>query len=379
MLYPGNKIFAQRINIGKKHQLYSGILKENRSYWVYLPESYEQGVFTQKAYPVMILLDGDAHFHSATGIVQALGINRKIPEMIVVGVLNTDRTRDLTPLHSEIGPYGKKVEFYKSSGGGDTFLRFLEEELLPHIDSSYRTMPFRVFAGHSFGGLLALNSFLKNENTFNAYIAMDPSAWFGERYLEKKLKALPDSNFKSRLYISVANNSSSTLDTTEVRQAVNSFYSSLKSKFPGDKKFRIQYFEEEDHASVPLLSLVNGLNFIFQGYHFLNVHYRDIPEIEEHYKQFSLNHGIKFSIPEELINSIGYYNLYYARDYDKALKYFLYNTKLYPKSSNVFDSLGECYQITENKKKAIECYRKALELNPSNVHCQQKLNELEGK
>ena len=69
-----------------------------------------------------------------------------MPALIVVGIGNTDRTRDLTPSRA-------KVESYPTSGGGDKFLEFIQSELIPEIEKRYRTAPYRIFAGHSFGVL----------------------------------------------------------------------------------------------------------------------------------------------------------------------------------------------------------------------------------
>lgn len=49
----------------------------------------------------------------------------------------------------------------------------------------------------------------------------------------------------------------------------------------------------------------------------------------------------------------------------------------YPKSSNVYDCLAEAYKVTGNRKKAKECDKKAIDLNPGNNHAKQKLGELE--
>src|SRR5436190_7608086 len=61
------------IRIGEKFSIQSKILKEQRSYWVYLPESYTDKTFSPKHYPVLYLLDGGAHFHSASGVAQFMG------------------------------------------------------------------------------------------------------------------------------------------------------------------------------------------------------------------------------------------------------------------------------------------------------------------
>jgi len=93
-----------KIIIGTEHKIQSRILGEERQYVVNLPSSYEKDEFyIKKKYPVLILLDGDTHFHSASGIIRYMGDNEQIPEMIVVAVSNTDRTRDLTPTKSKTG------------------------------------------------------------------------------------------------------------------------------------------------------------------------------------------------------------------------------------------------------------------------------------
>ena len=78
------------IIIGKKDSVYSHILNEKREIWIYLPSSYNPEN-SSKRFPVMYLLDGDAHFHSVTGLIQQLagGINGNsiFPDMIVVGIL----------------------------------------------------------------------------------------------------------------------------------------------------------------------------------------------------------------------------------------------------------------------------------------------------
>lgn len=199
------------VNIGEKRSLESRLLGEERAYWVHVPASYASG---SKRYPVLYLLDGSEHFHSATGVVQFMsaGINgnTQIPEMIVVAIPNTDRTRDLTPTHTNVGFDGKEAAFLANSGGGDAFLKFIKDELFPTIDSAYRTEPFRILVGHSFGGLLAVHAFLNTPDMFQAYIAMDPSMWWDdEKLVNEASSRLEKSSSRPRsLYLSLANNPS---------------------------------------------------------------------------------------------------------------------------------------------------------------------------
>src|ERR1700739_904124 len=113
---------GQSIQIGEKFTLHSRILNEDRPYWVYLPPSYRDATYAPKRYPVLYLLDGDLHFASASGIVQYMSgaeywENLQIPELIVVAIPNTDRTRDFTPSHSLKSLDGREYpNFFASSG-----------------------------------------------------------------------------------------------------------------------------------------------------------------------------------------------------------------------------------------------------------------------
>ena len=94
------------------------------------------------------------------------------PDIIVVGIPNTDRSIDLTPTHVVDAPDDS------TSGGGENFISFIEKELMPFIDNKYPTEPYKILAGHSSGGLEVMQAFAHHTNLFNSYIAIDPSIWW---------------------------------------------------------------------------------------------------------------------------------------------------------------------------------------------------------
>jgi predicted alpha/beta superfamily hydrolase len=189
-----NQTQTNQIVIGSKDTIYSKILNEQRKIWIYVPSSPSDTVFFKQSYryPVIYLLDGDLHFSSVVGMIQQLSSvngNTICPEMIVVGIPNTDRTRDLTPTH--IDSYLElDSTFCKNSGGGRKFISFIEKELMPHIDSLYPTAPYRIFIGHSFGGLTVMNTLIHHTNLFNAYIAIEPSMWWDNQKLLNEAKTI---------------------------------------------------------------------------------------------------------------------------------------------------------------------------------------------
>ncbi len=377
----------QDIKIGEKFSFRSKILNEERSYWVYLPDSYNNTLYMPQRYPVLYLLDGDAHFHSASGVVQFMstGINGniQIPELIIVAIPNTDRTRDLTPTHSEISLDGKEHAFLKTSGGGDKFLQFMREELFPQIESRYRTLPYRILVGHSSGGLLALHAFLNSPEMFNAYIAIDPSLWWDNQVLvrqaERRLKEVPKR--RASVYISLANTPNvGGVSSKPHENAVRRFAQRLKSAAPSGVRSTLQFFKAEDHGSVPLLSLYYGLLYIFDGYRpsWQQIFEQPAEALNAHFKRISERLGLNLLPPEAFVNGIGYVMLYQYNDVEKAIDFFKLNVRNYPDSWNVYDSLAEAYQVKGDKSLAIENYEKSLKLNPSNQNAVKRLQALKG-
>ena len=112
--------------------LKSEVLGEERTVLVRTPVGYERN---KLSYPVLYMTDGDAHMTHTASTIEFLTRNGRIPESIVVGVTNTDRTRDLTPVKST-------DKRFPSGGGADNFLKFFETELIPHIEKEYRVQPY---------------------------------------------------------------------------------------------------------------------------------------------------------------------------------------------------------------------------------------------
>jgi tetratricopeptide (TPR) repeat protein len=80
--------------------------------------------------------------------------------------------------------------------------------------------------------------------------------------------------------------------------------------------------------------------------------------------------------PEDSINSLGY-DLLRLKKVEDAVRIFQWNTELYPKSWNVYDSLAEAYATQGKKELVIRHYKKSIELNPDNTNGRNKLKELE--
>jgi len=362
-----------QIVIGTKYSLRSNILQEDREYWISLPDSYNDKESSYKRYPVLIVLDGNLQFKPIAGMVNYMSSDVyrswKIPEMIVVAIQNVDRRRDYTP--------DKVITVRENNtGGGDSFLSFLEDELLPELDQKFRTAPYRILFGHSLGGLLAAHAYMKEETLFNAFIAVDPSlGTWDEETMDKKLDAVTEQSFERFIYIATANWGKRNIRNRDRHVRL---YEALNSKCEGNFPAKLEYFENETHGSVPPIAFYNGISSIFEDY---GISYRDVEskeQLTQHFKSLSQRLSWNFSPPESLVNRIGY-RMLRSRDENeksKALAFFILNTENFPNSFNAFDSLGETYESLGDNKKAIENYKKSLELNPNNEHAKMKIQSL---
>jgi len=95
------------------------------------------------------------------------------------------------------------------------------------------------------------------------------------------------------------------------------------------------------------------------------------------YETLKTTKGADYDVDREAaLNSTGY-TLLSKKRYDAAIVIFEYNTRLFPQSGNVFDSLGEAYYIKGDKEKSLLNYQIALRLDPQNEGAKEKIKELQ--
>ena len=388
------------IVIGKIDHLRSNILGEERTIWVHVPgDNYQPSPGGQR-YPVVYLLDGNVHFPSVMGMIQQLSEvngNRVVPDMILVGISNTDRERDLTPTHSATDFRGNSSPV-RTSGGGEKFTAFIEKELIPHIDSLYPTAPYRTLIGHSLGGLMVINTLVHHPQLFNAYLAIDPSMWWDhQRLLHEADTALATGDYKGKtLYLAIANTMPQGMDTARVRKDTtnNTFHirsilqlaDALKRSSHKDLRWSYKYYDGDSHGSVPLIAEYDALRFIYQAYnapHLPPKLYDNttngtaaVAAIREYYTDLSKQMGYTVLPPEEDINNLGYEFLQRNAP-EKARAFFQLNIDNYPNSGNTYDGMGDYYAAIGNKQKAIEAYTKAFSLS-HDPETKRKLDKLKG-
>ena len=374
--------FARATTIGRVDSVSSATLKEVRPYLVYTPPSYDDTTTAPQRYPVLYLLDGDAHFHSVSGLIQILGTGVNgtyaIPEMIVVAIPNTDRMRDMTPTNVTAGFDGKPQPGLRTSGGMGNFLTFIKTELIPHIDQRYRTMPYRVFIGHSLGGITAINALYTIPETFNAYVAIDPSLWWDKTALLKQAK---DYVSKARLdakvlYVAQANTINPDDTTSNPHfSAITRFNAVMQTYNKSGLRYAFRYYDSDDHGSVPLIAEYDALRFIFDGYKPDLQRVLASPKLlPEHFRNVSAKLGVTFTPSERTIQMFGQFAM--SQDTTKAIEFFEMGTELYPSSFRNYDRLGAIWFAKGDKAKARSYYEQSLARNPNNSIAKEQLKRI---
>ena len=383
------------LQLGTKDSIYSKVLSENRQIWIQIPESAKIPTNHPKKYPVVYVLDGRVHFLSICSVLNLLGPDI-IPEMIVVGIENSQhRVRDLTP--TKVKEANGASNWVKDSGGGEKFTDFIATELIPYIDKKYPTTSHKTLVGHSFAGLFVVNTLLNHPDLFSNYLAIDPSLWWDNEVLSIQLATrLSDKKYKGKsLFLSMANPfppstekdinviaKDTTFRTDGFRATYN--FSKIASKTPSSTlQFSYKFYGNENHGTVPLISIYDGMNYLYSWYR-INGEFVDVlrnPEasveavlkaFDKHYSTLSKRLGYKVYPEEDLLNNLGY--MFMNNDPKKSLTVLTMLIKTYPKNANGYDSLSDYYISQGDTKNAIKYVKIAYEISGSNYH----KNKLEG-
>ncbi|MCF6405060.1 hypothetical protein L3C95_19315 [Chitinophaga filiformis] len=374
---------------GFEESVHSKILAQERKIWIHIPNSNGGNKIKDKGnYPVIYLLDGRDNFNTVVSIIEHMTVSGLCPPTIVVGILQSNRLNELTT--------GTDKEFPGSVGNGEKFISFIEKELIPYIDATYPTTSYKIFIGHSLGGLAVTNTFLHKPYLFNSYVSLDGSLWWDNQRVVKEAKTiLPTQNYKGKtLYIALANRLEKGEDTLSVQKDTSSRSELIRSnltfiKYLSDNsrnqlRFRYRYYEDDNHPSVRLIGEYDALRFVFNFYK-LKIYDSELNNpgfkldsvLLAHYKNVSEQMGYTVKPDENQVNNLGYQMLR-NQQFVKAETLFKLNTTNYPNSANCYDSLGDLYLETGNKTKAIENFKKALTLKAI-PETKEKLEQLQNE
>lgn len=234
-----NNIKAQTEDVIPQHdslRINSKILNESRLINIWIPEEYRNST---KSLPVLYMPDGGVKedFPHVANTLARLIADKKVPPYILVGIENTQRRRDLTPPTQ----VNEDKEIAPIVGGATNFQKFIETELFPKINTTYKTSTRKVIIGESLAGLFIIESLLEKPKMFDAYIAIDPSLWWNnESLIKNSNKLLKQLKKTKKLWVAA----SSDMITT-----VNKFDKQVKGS---KSKIKYHYLEapKENHSTI---------------------------------------------------------------------------------------------------------------------------------
>jgi hypothetical protein len=340
-------------------------LGKDRPVFVVTPEGYEG---SNAHYPVLLILDASdrPQFLLAIANVAFLASRQVIPEMIVVGIPNIgDRTHDLTPK-----PTGKTATAFRTAGGANAFENFLGDEVLPMVRAKYRTLSTTVLAGHSFGGLLALDIAANKPAGYQGIIAMSPALWWNDSSLvEPYANAIAGSPAVQRLFVT-----SGGLEP-DIDWTARALVKRLESAKPVAVAFGYRGYPDHTHGLTPAPSLSDGLRFVFEpvATAMLPIERLDsaatsanviaaVLASEALYATGARQLALPEKLPERELNSLGYEVLQSLNSPSLATWVFQRNVDLYPESANVYDSLGDALLANADTTAARTAFQRAAEV-----------------
>ncbi|MBN3035052.1 MAG: tetratricopeptide repeat protein [Bacteroidales bacterium] len=340
---------GDNITIGTFRVMHSSILDEDRLLYIHLPRDYES---TRISYPVMYILYSDLYnyFCDAAMASERLGSTGEVPQLILVGVANTNRYRDLLPYAIPGSP---------DSGGAGQFLRFLEEELVPFIDSAYRTEDYKILAGPQAAAVFGLYALIKRPGFFNGILTENP---FMNPENADSLFPVAERFFKGTdtlktfLYISCHKDERPRdLEYAEKLAGIMDLY------MPVDFRFEVKFSEPSGYF-IPPLPFAGILRKLFVG-HKLPADYQvnDVEDIIHYYKNLTEEYGFVVN-PPDLVLAFQGDRLNQQGKARKAIGVFEYQLSLNSSSLNAIWQLGETYRGLGEYEKAAEYYRRFLDI-----------------
>lgn len=263
--------------IGENHIITSEILEGKREFQIHLPEGYHS---SQKSYPVLYILDGQLHFINGVAIQRSLQVPGVIPEMIVVGIENSyPQRRDLRWSNREV--------YYK----------FIQKELIPFIDSSFRTSDTRVLFGWEMGAFFASYALLNSNPLFDGVVLANGGSPNNEMIATFKNTQLKE---KSYLYMVNSNKDIYTIQYTDDLAKL------LKTEIPSNLKWTYEKFDKETHETLPYLALFHGLKYYYHNFSTLD--FSSFEEYENlgglsYLKAYFKERGERFGFSGEIDNA----------------------------------------------------------------------------
>lgn len=342
------------------HGLHSDRVGSDFQIRVRLPDSYTSPAHVSRRYPVVYLLDGDLLFGLTSDVLQYLEWGGLVPEVILVapayGSIHSPenggtnmRARDFSVFPSQAGYV---------AGGGQRFLSFLREELMPFVHRQFRVdTADRTLIGFSRGADLTVYALFTASDAFTRYVALDN---FYSDYLQlEQAYAATHKDLPKKVYLS--------------GRFPNAWISALADKldsrgYPG---LALEYADAHPrHFAVPADGITRGLISVFGGKSLLALLLPLVTRGETdsaiaEYRRLKAT-AARYDFGEAELSDVGM-ALAQMRRFDDAIRVYRLNLENHPRSGITLRRLGHAYEQLGDTAKALDSYRAALHSNPGDA------------
>ena len=246
---------------------FSKNVKDTFTISVQLPLAYAKN--TEKHFLVIVLTDANFYYPMLAAVLHQYEKAGLLPPLILVGVgYKSFELMDSLRMRDFMYPKAMPADEISAPGGGQRFYKFITAELLPKVDSSYRTeKQNHTLLGHSFGGYFSLYALLEqiNEkrNDFSGFVSAAPSLWYNNNYLFRLSKKLKTSAVSDSLnvFLSVSAAGNPKWDVQPVKEMDKQLSNAHLTKL----KFSTEIYNHLDHMDVGLISFIRGLEKIYMN------------------------------------------------------------------------------------------------------------------
>jgi hypothetical protein len=335
--------------------LKSSKLGEERELKIQLPRNYDQN--KEKKYPILVVLDGDYLFEPVAGNVDYYSYWEDIPEMIVVGI-NQSNSRESDSFYDE--------NSFLPAGTGASFFEFIGMELIPFLESNYRTAPFRVIMGHDYTSNFINYYLLKENPLFQGYINLSPD--LAPEIESRIFNSLQKSPNQIWYYLATSSE-----DISALKEGILSLDAQLKKIDNKNIHYNFDNFEDASHYTLVGNAIPKAIEQIFETYRPISVEdynrvllqtsVSSFDYLVEKYKNILLLFGIDKQI--RLNDFMAVYNaMEKTKNWEQMKDLSKLAVKNYPKTmlATYFEARYE--EETGNPKKAMRIYQNAYGQEP---------------
>lgn len=355
------------VSIGTYHVIESKALGETRRLLVHLPRGYDGSNIT---YPVVYHTYGDyveQYYTEAVKVVEELGNEARMPQMILVGIDNIDRYRDLRPIMRDGSP-----------AGIENYTKFLVDEVFPFVEKNYRTAGYRIVIGPQAGAVFCLYTLQYHTDLFDAFILNNPLVHpqSNELLFDRADKFYQNQKSLNKyFFITYDDIDDSSEDISEIDR-----FAQLAAT-AADKGFDLRLNKLVDNDDfIPPAGLKEGLAGLFADYyHPMDQPFGSLDEINAFYGSLSGRYGFEVA-PAEIVMTFSAVELMNGRSTEKAVEILEFQTTLYPGMVNAWWQLAGIAAGAGETEKAIELYRKCVEIDPAMKNfVDRRINALTGE